>query len=383
MPFRETTKMSEREEMVEKYESGLYTVSELAKQYGVSRPTVYLWIGRSEAAEALVDRPPIAKSCPHATDEAVVEKLLKAKHAKPQWGPAKQRARLMKAYPNEVWPAVSTIGEIYDAHGLVKKRRKRRSRVPIRRVEQVQPTGPGEMMSCDHKGWFRLSNGRYCYPLTINEPFSRYIYAIDALSSTSLEEAKPVFIRVFREYGIPSAMLSDNGGPFCCSRALGGLTRLSVSWIKQGILPTRIRKGCPWENGIHERMHKTLKAETARPPQENQRQQQKRFDEFRREFNHERPHEAHGGQAPASLFARCPREYSEARAKADVEYPGHFEPRRVGNRGEIKWKGQVLFVSESLVGEQVGLEETDDGVWTLHFADVELGRYDARTRSLS
>ena len=383
MPWKETTKVKEREEMVEKLKTGLYTVAELAEQYGVSRPTVYLWKERSEAGESLLNREPIANCFPQATDPVVILRLLAAKKEKPHWGPSKQRARLLEAYPEVPWPAVSTIGGIYEANGLVRKRRRRRKAVPIRRLLQSEPLRSGEMMSCDHKGWFRLGSGQYCYPLTISDPFSRYIYAIDALDSTSLERARPVFTRILRENGVPEKMLSDNGGPFCCSRSLAGLTRLSVSWIKQGILPVRIRKGCPWENGIHERMHRTLKAETTKPASANPLDQQKRFDVFREEFNHDRPHEALADRPPVSAFERCRREYSERAAQADVEYPGQFETRRVRNRGQIKWQGQQLFLTEALTGERVGLEESGTGTWTVHFGGLEIGRYDERTKSLT
>ena len=380
MPWKETTKVTEREEMVWKYLSGRFSISELADQYGVSRPTVYLWIERSEAGEGLADRAPLPQSCPHATDPAVVKELLKAKRKKPNWGPGKQRALLQEAHPEIEWPAVSTIGAIYEANGLVKKRRhRRRLTLPVRRLEQMEPSESGQLMSCDHKGWFRMGNGQYCYPLTIQDPVSRYIYCIDALSSTSAEEAKPGFLKVFRKYGVPSMMLSDNGGPFCSSRSLGGLTRLSVWWIKQGILPVRIRKGCPWENGIHERMHKTLKADTTRPPGNNLARQQIKFNHFRKEFNHERPHEGLGDLRPITQLRQCPREYSEQAATADVEYPGHYEVRRVRSQGDIKWRGKLRFLSDTLFGERVGLEQTDDGIWTIYFSGIELASYDERT----
>lgn len=381
MPWRETTKVSEREEMVEKYRNGV-PVLDLAIQFGVSRPTVYLWIKRSEAGAGLVDRPTVPGSCPHETDREMFELLLDAKQEKPRWGPRKQRARLAAKYPDRELPSVSTIGRIYAREGLVKKRRRRSRTIAIRRIDQIEPTRSGEMMSCDHKGWFRLGNAKYCYPLTINDPFSRYIYAIESLESTSLVEAKPVFAQVFREHGLPIYMLSDNGGPFCCSKALSGLTRLSAWWIKLGIMPVRIRKGKPWENGIHERMHKTLKADTTHPPGGDHREQQTRFDAFRKEFNEERPHEGVGDRPPITMYAPAPREYSEAASKAAVEYPGHYEVRVVRSSGEIKWQGRRLFLTEALIGERVGFEEVDDGIWTVNFASVEIGRYDARTKSI-
>jgi putative transposase len=381
MPWRETTKVNERAEMVRMYQAG-WSVTDLALHFGVSRPTVYLWIERQSQKQGLMNRPTRPGSCPHQTDEEMVERLVEAKHEKPQWGPRKQRRRLLAAEPDLELPSIATIGRIYSKHGLVKPRRRRRKGIPIRRMDQIIPKEPGEMMSSDHKGWFRLGNGQYCYPLTINEPVSRYIYAIESLSSTSLVEARPVFEKVFREHGVPKYMLSDNGGPFCCSQSLGGLTRLSAWWIKLGILPLRIRKGHPWENGIHERMHRTLKAETTRPPAPDAAEQQKRFDVFRKEFNEERPHEALNDEPPISLYKRAPREYVESASKAPMDYPGHFEVRAVRRNGVIKFKGRLLFLTETLVGERVGLEEVGDGTWALHFGPVQLAEYDERTASL-
>lgn len=383
MPWREATKMSQRIELVEKWDSGLYSVAELAEEFGITRPTVYLWIRRSQAKEGLADRPSIPKSCPHRTSEEIADRIVAAKRENPHWGPEILIKILRRDEPSVRWPSASTAGRILDEQGLVKRRRKRRLIDTIRQVRgPLQASVSGEMMTGDHKGEFLLGNGQYCYPVTINEPVSRYIYAITAADSTSVHRAKPVFERVFQEHGIPWVIGTDNGGPFCCSRSLGGLTPLSVWWIKLGITPVRIHKSSPWENGIHERMHKTLKAETTRPASQTMRLQQKRFDQFRSKFNGVRPHQGLGGDlAPSSALKPCARPYP-TRVPA-VDYPGHYEVRRVQRNGQIKWKGESLFVTESLAGEPIGLEETDDGIWTIRFAKVELGRFNERTKSIS
>ncbi len=379
MPFRETNRMDERRELIRKWKSGKYAIAELAEQFDVSRPTVYTWILRYETGgEAdLVDRAPIPKSCPHRTGEEIADAILEAKRAHPSWGPGKLIALLKIEQPGIVWPAPSTAGGILDTAGLVRKRARRR--VPTIRIARgpIEATESGEMMTTDHKGQFRMGNGHYCFPVTINDPVSRFIYAIDGVTSTSEREARPSFERVFREHGVPLFVGSDNGGPFSCSRALAGLSRLAVWWIKLGITPIRIHPGCPWENGIHERMHKTLKAETARPPQDNMRAQQARFDEFRVEFNDVRPHESLDGRRPAERIKPCPRPYPGQNLK--VEYPAHFETRSVRNRGVIKWQGRLIFLSESLVGERVGLVEIGEGRWSVFFNHIELGRYDERS----
>jgi len=382
MPWKEATTMSQRAELARRHQSGLYTVTELAEMFGVSRPTVYLWIGRylAEGEGGLVNRPPIARTCPHRTDETIEARLVAAKHAKSHWGPRKLIDWLWLQDPDTEWPAASTAGSILDRHGLVQKRRKRRRHGQTRETGYPKTLESGQMMSIDHKGRFRLGNGRLCYPLTISDPISRFSYAIASVGSTAIELARPVIRRVFQEYGLPNWILSDNGGPFCCTVALRGLTRLSAWWIKLGIIPVRIHPGCPWENGRHERLHKTLKAEATRPPSSSFRSQQERFDVFRHEYNEQRPHEALNGNVPRSALESCPRPYPRRVPK--IEYPGHFEVRHVRRDGRIKWKGNFLYVSEALIGEWVGLEEIDDGIWSLRFVHVELARWSERTREL-
>jgi transposase InsO family protein len=381
MPFRETTQMDERRELIRKWESKKYGVAELARQFGVTRPTVYTWVDRYRrfGDEGLVDRRPVPKSCPHRTADDIAEAIVEAKQAHPSWGPGKLIDLLRIERPDVAWPAPSTAGGILEAAGLVRKRRGRVPKINITRGP-IDATESGEVMTTDHKGQFRMGNGEYCFPVTINEPVSRYIYAIDGATSTAEHEARPSFERVFREYGVPFFMGSDNGGPFSCSRALAGLSRLAVWWIKLGITPIRIHPGCPWENGVHERMHKTLKAETARPPQANMRAQQGRFDEFRTEFNMVRPHDSLDGRRPFERLKRCARPYPGPNPR--IEYDAHFETRSVSNRGVIKWQGRLLFLSESLIGERVGLVETDDGVWSVFFNHIELGRYDERSKRI-
>lgn len=383
MPWKEATTMTQRMELVHKWESGLYTVTELAEEFGVSRPTVYEWTGRyaAEGESGLMDRSSAPKSCPHQTEPDIVARILEAKELRSHWGPNKLLGRLRAESPDTEWPAVSTAGRILESHGLVHKRRRRRPTQILKHVGRLHAEESGQMMTADHKGQFRLGNGIYVYPVTINDPVSRFAYAIDGATSTSMEQAKPSFERVFNEHGVPDFLGTDNGGPFCCSRALGGISRLSVWWIKLGITPIRIHKGCPWENGIHERMHKTLKAETSRPPALDLKLQQKKFDAFRTEFNNLRPHEGLDGKTPAQLLRGCRRRFPSR--LSPPEYPGHYETRRVHRTGVIKWCGKWLFISESLAGERVGLEEIDDGIWAIHFAIVELGRYNQRTKTIS
>jgi transposase InsO family protein len=374
--------MEERRKLVEKWSSGLYTISELAKEFGVTRPTVYEWTRRyeEEGAAGLVDRPPVPKTCPHRTEEAIGERIIAAKEAYPDWGPAKLVQILGEDHPEVDWPAASTAGRILDAAGLVRKRRARRRQLVSPYAKRLEAKESGEMMTADHKGQIRLQNGAYCYPVTIADPVSRYIYAVDGKTSTSLAEAKQSFVRVFKEYGLPQFIGTDNGNPFACSRSLGGLSQLSVWWVELGVVPVKIHKGCPWENGIHERMHRSLKASTARPPAATMRGQQARFDRFRSEFNSVRPHEGLDGRRPAELLTKCARSYP---SRVDpVEYPAHYETRMVTRRGEMKWKGQLPYVGQSFLGKRIGLVEIDDGIWSVHFSTIEIGRFDERTQRI-
>ncbi len=380
MPWSKTTPMTERARFIADLESKLYTMTELCERYGISRMTGYKWAKRfvADGLRGLEDRSRAPKSCPHQSEAHVIEALVAARHKHPRWGPRKLLKILSKRHPEWSWPAASTAGQILKRHGLVSARRRRKPPQPGRRPH-LEVTSPNDLWTCDFKGQFRTGDRRYCYPLTIADHLSRYLLVCQGQLSTATAGARPVFERVFRENGLPKAILSDNGGPFS-SPALGGLSRLSVWWIKLGIQPLRIERGKPQQNGAHERMHRTLKAETTRPPAANLAEQQISFDAFRKEFNDERPHEALDQRPPAQFYAPSPRSYPDPLAQ--VEYPGHFEVRKVRRNGMIKWQGSDLFLSEVLAGESVGLEEVDDGIWSLHFSGQLLARFDERNRKL-
>ena len=378
MPWEETTRMERRVEFVEKFDSALYTVTELCARYGISRKTAYKWLNRygQEGEQGLTDRSRAPKSSPSRTPDSVVRRLLELRRKHPTWGPRKLLVFLAKQSPAEDWPAASTAGDILKRHGLVQERSRRHARAPIQRGSLTSATDPNHVWACDFKGQFRTSDGRLCYPLTVTDNFSRYLLGVEGLESPSDAQSWPVFERLFREYGLPAVMRSDNGGPFASARALCGLSRLSVRWIKLGIVPERIKPGHPEQNGRHERMHRDLKQETARPPAANRLAQQESFDRFRHVRNEERPHEALGQRTPGELY--CPSSRPYPSKMPELCYPGHFEVRSVHLGGELKFRGGLLFLSEALQGERVGLEEFDDGLWSVYLAEVLLGRFDER-----
>lgn len=376
MPWRVTTPMSEKLRFIGDLETTLFTMTELCYQYDISRKTGYKWAERYVAGgpEGLEDRSRAPKRRPGRTEQRVVDALIELRLKHPSWGPRKLVGYWEPRRPDWPWPAASTAGEILKRAGLVKPHR-RRSRHVHPGHPQIDATSPNALWTADFKGEFRTGDRRYCYPLTVADYCTRYLLSCEGKLSIAHAGAYPVFEHLFREKGLPKGILSDNGTPFS-STALAGLSLLSVWWIKLGIQPFLIDPGHPEQNAVHERMHRTLKAETTRPPAADLAAQQRCFDEFRQCFNHERPHETLGQRPPGEFYQASQRPYPEM--LPEVEYPGHYEVRRVKRGGEIKWRGDVVFVSKVLHGESVGLEEVDDGVWSVYFGHLLLARFDQR-----
>lgn len=374
MPWSEG-RMDERKRLIGLWEAGS-TPTELAERFGVSRVTVYAVIERwrTEGERGLEDRSRRPHSNSRQTAAKVSAALLNMKDRYPHYGPDKL-VRLLR--DDGLVLSASTASDILRRNGRVQARRARPPRWSPMQTPTIRVPGPGHSMSADHKGQFRMGNGQYCYPLTIADPSSRYVFAVEALTSTSVKAAMAVFERVFREWGLPEQMITDNGNPFCTARALGGLTELSKMWIKLGIQQVRIEPGRPQQNGIHERMHRTLKAFATKPPAANLRAQQRRFQAFLAEFNNVRPHQALGQERPASCVESYRRPYPKR--IEPFQYPSSFEVRSVRERGHIKWKGELVFVSEVLRGETVAMQQVDEDQWRLYFGPVHLATWDART----
>ena len=384
MPWKETHVEEERMKFVAACleEDTDWPINEMCEAFGVSRKTGYKWLGRyaEDGLDGLRDRSRAPMTQSNAVSAQVVKRLLEVRRKHRFWGPRKIVAWLSRKDPEQEWPATSTAGEILKRHGLVQpRRRRRRTVVGGSSTGLVQPSAPTDQWAADYKGWFRMGNGQRCDPLTLSDGFSRFLLRCRTVERLDDGRARPVFRSAFREYGLPLVMRTDNGGPFA-SAGLGGLTRLSAWWIKFGITLERIDPGQPQQNGRHERMHETLKQETARPPRANARAQQRAFDHFWYVYNFERPHEALGDTPPAQWYEASPRQYPER--EPQLEYPGYFEIRQVRTSGQIKWRGEFLYVTQALVGEPLGLEPVSDRHWRMYFGPVALGLIDDHTGKL-
>lgn len=378
MPWRETCAVDERMRFVSEALADEESMTALCVDYGISRATGYKWLARYQALgpAGLQDR----SRAPHrpglARPEEMVAAVLALKMRFKLYGPKKLRVKLQEAYPSWTVPAASTIGEWLKRAGQVRARVRGRHCPPY-----TQPfsavRGPNDVWSVDFKGWFRTGDGGRCDPLTVSDAFSRYALVCWAVGAPDYEHVRPRFEVAFCEFGLPGAIRSDNGPPFATIGA-GGLSRLAVWWIKLGVKAERIEPGQPQQNGRHERLHGTLKQATAEPPAPTLRAQQTRFQRFRHEYNEVRPHEALGQKTPASLYRASPRTYP-CRLR-EPEYDSETTVRRVRSNGEIKWAGERIFVSEALVGEPLGVTETESGDWRVCYADVELGYIDRRTQ---
>jgi len=372
MPWSQTSPMNQRTQFIADYLREVLSVTELCDLYGVSRKTAYKWIDRylRHGPAGIEERSRRPLSSPNQTPEEIVSAILEARQRHPSWGGKKLLTLLHKRQPRWELPARSTVCDILSRHGMVPKKRNRR------RIGHPGKPGslilaPNDLWCADYKGQFKTGDGVYCYPLTVTDGFSRFLLGCQGLNSTAVAQAKPVFTQLFREYGLPKRIRTDNGVPFA-TNTLARLSTLSAWWIRLGILPELIEPGKPQQNGRHERMHRTLKAETTRPAAANLAAQQRKFNRFREEFNHERPHEALDQQTPASCYSASPREMPSK--LPPLEYPDRFEVRYVSANGGIRWKKDWINVSTVCIGEYVGLEEIDDGIWNIYFGPLKLGR---------
>lgn len=372
MPWSETNPMDQKIQFIADYLRQTLDMSELCAAYGISRKTGYKWIERylEHGPPGLEDQSRRPDSSPRQTPVEIVAALLEVRQHHPSWGAKKLLPFLAKRHPDWDLPGRSTVCDLLNRHGLVPRKRRRRA-IGHPGKPSSQTLAPNDIWCVDFKGQFKTGDGIYCYPLTVTDNFSRYLLGCQALLSTKAAEAKPVFTRLFKEFGLPQRIRSDNGVPFA-TPTLARLSTLSAWWVRLGILPDLIEPGHPQQNGRHERMHRTLKDETTHPPAANRQAQQRKFNRFRQEFNEERPHEALDMATPASLYSLSPRPMPDR--LPPLEYPDRFEVRYVSANGGIRWNKAWVNVSVTCAGEYVGLEEIDDGVWNVYFGPLKLGR---------
>lgn len=377
MPWKETCTMNERSLFIEAWLSRHFSVVELCERFNISRKTGHKWINRFKEAgmPGLVEQSRARKQQTHKTLEAVEAKILELKYRYPSWGPVTIRSALYRQDANYVWPASSTIGGILKRHGLVKPKRPRQ-KTPPHSQPLAHATQPNEVWSADYKGQFKLGNGQWCYPLTLTDNCSRLLIRCKGLHGPHLKPSLKVYEQAFREYGLPKRIRTDNGWPFAMN-TLGGLTPLSIWLLKLGVYPERIAPGCPQQNGRHERMHRTLKAATLKPPKGNLSAQQRAFNQFVHEYNEERPHQSLGlGQCPIDVHRASPRSFPKN--LPGMHYDHRFEVRKVKCGGYIKLHGHPIYTTRQLVGEYVGLEPLQHDRWQLYFGALKLGVIDER-----
>ncbi len=376
MPWKESDIVSERMQFLSRLQAG-ERMSDLCREFGITRTTGYKFKRRYEryGLGGIPDESRAPKH-PRRTSEEICEQVVALRKKHPTWGPPKLKKILTDMHPGIRWPAPSTIGAILDREGLIQKRRKRRRSTSFRDT-LGEANKPNDVWCIDYKGQFRLGNGKYCYPLTITDQFARFVHGCEGFDAIRSSDARAVLEETFDTYGLPLAMRSDNGAPFA-STGLFGLSRLSAWFLALGIQLQRIKPGCPQQNGRHERMHRTLKAEVTRPAAPNLLQQQQRFDSWVHTFNHHRPHEALGQVVPATVYQRSERPYATPR----LEYPLHDDVVTVTKCGHIRLlrrrKGSV-FLSSALAGFPVGVRELDSGDWLLTFAQLDLGTVNPQT----
>jgi len=380
MSWMETCAVDERIRFVVALSSGEESFSASCRRFGVSRKAGYKWLERYrlEGLVGLSDRSRAPLHHPQSIAGELAERCLAVRRSHPTWGPLKVRARLERDEPGRRWPAVSTIGALFDREGLTVRRRLRR-RGPPSSLPFGSCAEPNDTWCIDLKGWFRTGDGSRCDPLTLCDAMSRYLLRCQILPRTDTKHVWPVLDAAFREFGLPRRMRSDNGPPFASTGA-GGLSKLAVKLVKAGVIPERIQPGKPQQNGRLERFHLTLLGDAASPPAASLRAQRRRFGDFQRLYNEERPHQALDNATPADIYTASPRRWDGV--LREPSYASGLEVRRVRSNGEIKWLGRKVYLTSALVGEPVGLTECEDGVWSAAYGPIHLGFIEPKAERL-
>jgi len=380
MPWNEIDVMTEKERFIALTQTGRFTTTELCADFGISRKTGHKYLRRyqTDGRKGLHDRSRRPKKSPLMTGPVVEKLVLLERRKHPTWGPKKIHDLLLKVHGLENRPHINTIHNILNRHGLTRKRKRRPGVHRVRPEHLTQATRPNEVWSFDFKGWFLLGDGTRCDPLTVCDRYSRYIVACRAHPNQQFKGTLSACKKLMRYHGLSEVIRVDNGSLFA-SIALGGLSQLSVWWIEQGIRVEFIRPGSPQENGSHERMHRDLKAETTRVASRNMRAQQKRFDRWRHEYNHARPHESLDMLRPAEVYRDSSRRLGE---QDKVHYPQGFEVKRVSASGHVYYRGSNFYLSEIYAGCRVGLFENLEGITELHYSNLHLGNFEFDSREI-
>lgn len=384
MPWREILPMSEILAFIRDCLDRTEPIVKICDRYGISEKTGHKRLKRfrEEGLQGLADRSRARLTHPHRITLETAARIIALRRKHPLYGPQTLRDILVRREPEKHWPAVSSIGELLKREHLIRPKRRRHH--PDQRVAldtgRTKALEPNTVWTADFKGQFRLRVGGrvYCYPLTVMDLHSRYLLSCTALDTIAVAPTQKIFVRLFREYGLPSVLRTDNGLPFAQPNALGRLGSLAYWWVRLGIRPEHTKPATPSENGAHERFHKTLKESTIQPSSPSFQAQQRRFDEFKTEYNDNRPHRSLPGRMPpATFYTSSPRPYPK-RLPA-VVYPDNWPVRLVSVHGHIKWRNKSHFISSNLSGQYVGLSETEGDLFTISYGFLELGQIESDT----
>ena len=372
MPWQECSKVDERLKFVARLLEG-EKMAVLCREFDISRKTGHKIFNRYKdcGLEGLTDRSRRPYRQANRLPFQVEDLILQLKREHPTWGAPKIREKLKRRHVEMTLPAISTVHAVLDRHGLVS--RGRNPRYKAQDTTLTSPTQANDLWCADYKGEFMLADKRYCYPLTVTDFASRYLICCEALATTKAMYAFTVFERVFKDFGLPLAIRTDNGSPFASGGSFFGLTKLSVWWLRLGIGIERIKPGNPQQNGRHERMHLTLKKEATKPAAKNFLQQQAKFDDFIEGFNNDRPHQALNMKYPGELYTHSPRPY---KGLGEVQYPFHDRTIIVTSCGRICIGKRKINLSQAFAGQTVGVREVSEKIWLVSFMDYDLGFFD-------
>lgn len=377
MPWKEMSIMEEKQELILLYQTGKYTITNLAQMFNLSRKTVYKYIDRYEkyGIPGLLELSKRPKIVPNKTSTKIEKEIINIRNKHPRWGAAKLLVLLEDAFPDLKLPKQSTVNLILKRNGLVKERKKRYKTEPKKPI--FDPGKSNEVWSADFKGQFRMGNTKYCYPLTIADSYSRYVFAAKGMYSPNTKNSKAVFIDIFRRYGLPEQIHTDNGSPFAHIRSLGRLSKLSAWFMELGIKPVFSDPASPGQNGRHERMHRDLKGEATRPPEKNLQAQQVKLNHFVKEYNDLRPHDSLEMRTPSSVHKISNIKYPEK--IIPWIYPKEIYVRYVTHNGAVRiGKSSWLFLTTALAGKEVGFEEIGNKIHKVYFRQFFLGYADMK-----